>query len=97
MNKKVLIYGGSSLISLELIKLFWNENYDFIIFCRNQELFLKKIKEFKLNLDRFQIFEVDLIQIEKNIEIIENFEHSINGVLWVAGETGDAIKEFSNK
>tara|TARA_B100000963_G_scaffold352001_1_gene364511 strand:- start:543 stop:1268 length:726 start_codon:yes stop_codon:yes gene_type:complete len=96
MDKKILIYGGSSLISLELIKLFWSENYDFIIFCRNQELFLKRIKELRLNPDRFKVHEIDLIQIEENLKIIDNFKHSINGILWVAGETGDALEEFSN-
>ena len=39
MNKKILIYGGSSLISIELIKRFWSENYDFIIFVEIKNYF----------------------------------------------------------
>ena len=38
MMKKILIYGGTSLISLELIKIYLKDNYEFIIFTRNKEI-----------------------------------------------------------
>ena len=61
MNKKILIYGGSSLISLELIKIYNNEEYEFIIFCRNKNKFIERLKELDLSTNKFTIFESDLI------------------------------------
>ena len=37
--KKIIIYGGTSEISLELINLYSNEAESFIIFCRNTKNF----------------------------------------------------------
>ena len=50
MSKKILIYGGNSLISKELIKIFNKENYDFIIFCKKAEVFLDTISP--LNIEK---------------------------------------------
>ena len=35
--KKIIIFGGTSEISLELLKLYSNETEKFIIFCRNEK------------------------------------------------------------
>ena len=70
MNKKILIYGGSSLISLELIKIYNNEEYEFIIFCRNKNKFIERLKELDLSINKFTIYESDLIELEKNLKII---------------------------
>ena len=96
MNKKILIYGGSSLISLELIKIYNNEEYEFIIFCRNKNKFIERLKELDLSTNKFTIFESDLIELEKNLKIISEIKNDLDGLIWVAGETGDAIIEFEN-
>ena len=41
--KKILIYGGSSLISIELIKIIYEEVDKLIILCRNEMEFKEKI------------------------------------------------------
>ena len=96
MNKKILIYGGSSLISLELIKIYNNEEYEFIIFCRNKNKFIERLKELDLSTNKFTIYESDLIELEKNLKIISEIKNDLDGLIWVAGETGDAIIEFEN-
>ena len=37
MRSKIIIYGGSSLISKHLFAEFYKDNYEFIVFCRNKE------------------------------------------------------------
>ena len=96
MNKKILIYGGSSLISLELIKIYSNEECEFIIFCRDKNNFIKRLNKLDLTANKFKIYEVDLMELEKNLKIISEIESELDGVIWVAGETGDAIVEFQN-
>ena len=96
MNKKILIYGGTSLISLELIKIYNNEEYEFIIFCRDKNNFIERLNKLDLTVNKFRIYEVDLIELEKNLKIISEIENELDGVIWVAGETGDAIIEFQN-
>ena len=63
--KKILIYGASSLISLELIKLLNKDVSKFFLFCRDKneiEIFLKNNN---FDIEKFSIFEVDLLDIKK--------------------------------
>ena len=96
MSKTLVIYGGSSLISQELIVIFSKENYNFIIFFRNKKKFLNEISKFNVNQNNMKIFEADLLEIEKNLELIENLKNDIDGVIWVSGNTGDPSKEFNH-
>ena len=68
MPKKILIYGGSSLISKELISIYSREDYNFIIFCRKKEFVLSELSNLKLDNNKFEIFETDLIDLQKNLE-----------------------------
>ena len=95
MKKKILIYGASSLISLELIKLLNKDVSKFFLFCRDKneiEIFLKNNN---FDIEKFSIFEVDLLDIKKNLEIIDHMEN-IDGVIWVAGFSGNTEEEFKN-
>ena len=95
MKKKILIYGASSLISLELIKLLNRDVSKFFLFCRDKneiEIFLKNNN---FDIEKFSIFEVDLLDIKKNLEIIDHMEN-IDGVIWVAGFSGNTEEEFKN-
>ena len=67
MPKKILIYGGSSLISKELISIYSREDYNFIIFCRKKEFVLSELSNLKLDNNKFEIFETDLIDLQKNL------------------------------
>ena len=93
--KKILIYGASSLISLELIKLLNKDVSKFFLFCRDKneiEIFLKNNN---FDIEKFSIFEVDLLDIKKNLEIIDHIKN-IDGVIWVAGFSGNTEDELKN-
>ena len=93
--KKILIYGASSLISLELIKLLNKDVSKFFLFCRDKneiEIFLKNNN---FDIEKFSIFEVDLLDIKKNLEIIDHIKN-IDGVIWVAGFSGNTEEELKN-
>ena len=96
MKKKIIIYGGSSYISRELIKCFEKDDVYFIIFCRKKDEVLKFFKDTKMDSQSFKIFEVDLLDLNSNIEIIEKFNKDIDGLIWIPGLTGDPILEFNN-
>ena len=96
MPKKILIYGGSSLISKELINIYYKEGYNFIIFCRKKELVLSHLSDLQLDNNRFKIFDTDLIDLQKNLEIVSKLEDNFDGVIWIAGYTGDPENEFNN-
>ncbi len=97
--KNIIIYGGTSEISLALIDIFESECEKLLIFCRSKENLISKLKK-KLNYNEIvgntQIFETDLIDLNKNLEIIKTFEKEISGLIWVAGYTGDGISEYEN-
>ncbi len=96
MPKKILIYGGSSLISKELISIYSREDYNFIIFCRKKESVLSHISNLKLDNNKFEIFETDLIDLQKNLELISKLDDNIDGVIWISGYTGDPVKEIND-
>ena len=96
-NRHLLIYGGSSEISGELLKLFENEFDEFTIFCRNKKKvdeYISKLKNKKLIIN---ILEVDLLDIEKNYLFIEKIKYKISGIIWVSGLTGDPENEIINQ
>ena len=62
--KKILIYGASSLISLELIKLLNKDVSKFFLFCRDKNE-LNFFKNNNFDIEKFSIFEVDLLDIKK--------------------------------
>jgi len=91
-----LIYGGSSLISKELISIYSREDYNFIIFCRKKESVLSELSNLKLDNNKFEIFETDLIDLQKNLEYISKLDDNIDGVIWISGYTGDPAKEMND-
>ena len=98
--KKIIIYGGTSLISIELIIKFDNEVDEFLIFCRNKKKFINLIKDKDKNsllINKIKIFEVDLLNLKENVELIKNLKQNYyDGVLFVSGETGDPELEFED-
>ena len=96
---KIIIYGGTSEISLALIDIYVDECEKLIVFCRSKQKFIELQKNIKnpnsKNL-KLQIYEVELDDLEKNLEIINKMDNDISGVIWVAGYTGNGDKEFEN-
>ncbi len=96
---KIIIYGGTSEISLALIDIFIDECEKLIVFCRSKQKFIelqKNIKNFHSKNLKIQILEVELNDLIKNLEIINKMDNDISGVIWVAGYTGDGDEEFEN-
>src|SRR6056300_1518513 len=97
--KKIIIYGGTSKISLNLIKYYSYESEKFLIFCRVKKNFIKFLDNQNLNIDllnKLEIFETDLVDLEKNLEIIKNFDNEISGVFWISGFNGNGYNEYQN-
>ncbi len=95
MNKDyIIIYGGSSLISKELLKILSKDFDKFIIFCRNKNIVHQYILELKLENLEIKILEADLLDLESNISFIEKLEDNILGLIWVAGFTGNPDVEY---
>lgn len=93
-NKHLIIHGGSSEISKELMKLFKNEFNEFTIFCRNKKKVDEYIDEIKNESIRINIVEIDILDIEKNYLYIEKIKNNISGIIWISGATGNAEQEF---
>jgi len=96
MKQKILIYGGGSYISEEIIKLYEKDDYNFIIFCRNRLNFEKFLEKNELDLNKFQINETHLQNLEHNLEIVEKIKDELTGIIWVAGITGDPDEEYND-
>ena len=95
MMKKILIYGGTSLLSLELIKIYLKQSYEFIVFTRDEENFKSRVRKLGLDEKKFEIYEADLSNLEENFKFISGIKN-IQGILWIAGETGNAVSEFQD-
>ena len=79
-----------------MINIYYKEAYNFIIFCRKKELLLSQLSNLKLDNNRFQIFDTDLLDLQRNLELVSQLEGNIDGVIWISGYTGDAVNEFNN-
>ena len=93
---KIIIYGGTSEISLALIDMYINECEKLIVFCRSKKKFFglqKDVANSNLENLKIQLFEVELNDLVKNLEIIDKMKNDISGVIWVAGYTGDGNEE----
>ena len=95
-DKRVVIYGGSSYVSEELIKILSKDYSKFTIICRNKNYIEDYISKNNLQNLEIDIFEADLLDLEKNLSIIENFETNIVGLIWVAGFAGNPDEEFND-
>jgi len=93
-DKHLIIHGGSSEISRELIKLLKNDFNEFTIFCRNKKKVDENINEFKNENLIINIVEIDLLNIEKNYIYIGKIKNKISGMIWVSGITGDPENEI---
>ena len=92
----IIIYGGSSYISKELLKILSKDFNQFIIFCRNKNVVNRYISELKLENFEIKIFEADLLDLKSNVSFIEKLENNILGLIWITGSTGNPDEEYLN-
>ena len=93
-SKHIIIYGGSSLISIELFKILAQEYNQFTIFCRKRNIVEEYINEIKTENLKISIYETDLLDLEKNFSFIEKLENNISGLIWISGLTGKPDEEL---
>lgn len=91
IKKKLFIHGGSSLISMNLIKLYLEEFDEFHIFCRN----INKTKKIlhTINNDKFFFYENNLLNLDETLKDINKLPNDFLGIFWITGSTGDPEKE----
>jgi len=90
-KRKVFIHGGSSLISVNLVRLYIDEFDEFHIFSRNisrtKEMFNSFPKE------KFNYYENNLLNINQTLKDIDNLPNDLSAVFWITGTTGDPYRE----
>lgn len=96
MRNKIIIYGGSSLISKYLFFEFYKDDCEFIVFCRDKKKVTLHIESLKLDPSRFTIHNLSLEEIDKNFKIIDNLNYKIKGIIWIAGAVGNPNEEILN-
>lgn len=96
--KNIIIYGGTSLLSIEFIKKYKNEVDKFIVITRDKKKFDEKIILFEDKLkNKLDIYEIDLLNLKKNLEFSRSLENdSLNGLFFVIGDTGDPELEIES-
>ena len=99
--KKIIIYGGTSLISIQLINLYINELDEITVFVRDKKKFLYLFKKYinrsDINIKKIIIIEVDIVDLKNNLKIMENLNNNYyDGLVFLVGSTGDPKKEFEN-
>ena len=85
LKKKLFIHGGSSLISLNLIKLYLEEFDEFHIFCRN----INKTKKIlhSINNNKFFFYENNLLNLDETLKDINKLPNDFSGIFWITGLT----------
>jgi short-subunit dehydrogenase len=96
MRNKIIIYGGSSLISKYLFFEFYKNDYEFIVFCRDKKKVILHVESLNLDPSRFAIHSLGLEQLDENLKIIDSLNFKIKGIVWVAGYIGKPNEEIVN-
>jgi len=94
MRNKIIIYGGSSLISKYLFFEFYKEDYEFIVFCRDKKKVILHIENLNLDQSRFTIHSLSIEKIDENLKIIDALNSEVKGIIWVAGLVGESNQEM---
>ena len=96
--KKIIIFGGTSLISIELLKKFEKETEEFLIISRNNLKLQKQIETMDENLKKkIQTIELDILNLEDNIYFINKLnDYYYDGLIFLIGETGNPDLEFED-
>lgn len=96
--KNIIIYGGTSEIAIELIKSYLDDCNKIIIFCTSKKKFFDLCKKYQTKFanEKLELVEVDLLELDKNLNMIKSFENNISGIFWIAGKTGDSRQEYDN-
>jgi len=96
--RSIIIYGGTSLLSIEFIKKYKLEIDKFIVITRNKKKLENKIIFFEDKLkNKIDIHEIDLLDLKNNLEFSRSLEtNSLDGLFFVMGDTGNPELEIEN-
>ena len=93
MINKIIIHGGSSDITKNLLKHLENEYDEFHIFCRNARFLKNDINYNK----KYFFYENDLNNFDKTKEDLEKLPNDLKSIFWASGYTGNVNREFSDQ
>ena len=96
--KKIIVYGGTSLLSIEFIKKFDKEIDEFIVISRNLNKNKEKIILFDAKLrKKIKLHQIDILDLDQNLSFSNSItDNSLEGIFFVMGETGDPILEIND-
>ena len=92
--KAILIYGGNSLITKNIIKLFYNEYEIFYIFTRN----IKKTRDILRETNHYNkliFIKNDLQNLNKTLINMKKIK-KLCGIIWVAGLIENSNDKLNN-
>lgn len=98
MKKKLLIHGGSSLISKYFLRNCVDEFNEFHIFCRDivKTKSNLNINNYENNGKKFFFYVNDLNDLNQTIVDINKLPNDLSGIFWVTGYMGDVNLEITN-
>lgn len=96
--KKIIVYGGTSLLSIEFIKKFDKEIDEFIVISRNRNKNKEKIILFDEKLrKKIKFHQIDILDLDQTLSFSNSItDNSLEGIFFVMGETGDPILEIND-
>lgn len=96
--KNIIVYGGTSLLSIEFMKKFNDEVENFVVIGRNKKKFDEKKVSLSEKLQKKISFQqIDILDIRKNLDFSDSLENNyFDGLFFVIGETGDPALELEN-
>jgi len=96
--KKIIVYGGTSLLSIEFIKKFDKEIDEFIVISRNLNKNKEKIILFDEKLrKKIKFHQIDILDLDQTLSFSNSItDNSLEGIFFVMGETGDPILEIND-
>lgn len=93
-KKTLLIYGGNSLITKNIMKLFYNEYEKFYIFTRNVKK-TKKILRATNRKNKFIFIQNNILNLNRTLFNMKTINR-LSGVIWISGYVGNANDKINN-
>jgi decaprenylphospho-beta-D-erythro-pentofuranosid-2-ulose 2-reductase len=90
--RAILIYGGNSLITKNIIHLFYKEYEKFYIFTRNIKK-TKKILKGSICYNKIILIKNNLLDLNKTLNNMKKIKR-LEGVIWIAGYIGNPSDKF---
>lgn len=92
-KKKIVIHGGSSDLTKNIIGLLYHDYDKFFVFCNNLILCKKNLNKYK---KKITFIKNNLQNFKQTLSCLKKLPKNLNGVIWISGSTGNAKNEFKD-